>query len=115
MQETMRLNLTKQGDALRVDVAGPVDIDTSPTLRQQVLEAWTPGLKSLELDFADVDYISSPGLALLLEFRHWLAKEDAEVRLLAASAQVREVLATCRLDTLFFPDVNSGPQVPVAG
>jgi anti-sigma B factor antagonist len=111
----MKVRLEQREQGLKAAVAGPVDIDTSPALRQQVLEAWPSDGKLLELDFAGVDYLSSPGIAVLLEFRHVLAKDGADVRLTAASPRVREVLATCRLDTLFLPDGEDGPRVPIAG
>lgn len=115
MQATMKATIATVKQTLCVQVKGPIDIDTSPALREQVMRAWTAAHLRLELDFAQVDYISSPGIALLLEFRHTLARQDAAVSLTSASPQVREVLATCRLDAMFLPDDNGGTTVPAAG
>jgi anti-anti-sigma factor len=115
MQAAMNAQIATQGTMLLVKVTGVVDIDTSPLLHDKVFAAWTPDLTRMELDFSGVDYISSPGIALLLEFRHMLQKQNAEVVLVAASKQVREVLAMCRLDSMFLPDCDGGTTVPAAG
>jgi anti-anti-sigma factor len=115
MQATMQSQIIRDGNSLRVSVSGPVDIDTAPILRAHVQQAWTRTLNRLELDFTRVDYMSSPGIALLLEFRHWLARDNVAVLLTAASPRVREVLATCRLEAMFLPEDHGDTHVPVAG
>lgn len=115
MQATMNAQISTQGTTLLVKVTGAVDIDTSPLLHDQVFAAWSTALTRLELDFSGVEYISSPGIALLLEFRHTLQKQNAGVALIAASKPVHDVLAMCRLDTMFLPSGNGGTSVPAAG
>jgi anti-anti-sigma factor len=115
MQTTMQVQIVRTGKTLRILVSGPVDNETTPQLRTQVQQAWTRSLQRLELDFAAVDYISSPGIALLLEFRQWLARDHVPVQVTAASIRVKEVLATCRLDGLFLADGNDETRVPAAG
>jgi len=114
MHATLQTQYATVGETLKVRVIGAVDIDTTPGLREELQQAWHPGLKWMELDFSGVQYISSPGIALLLEIRQLLAKDDATVALTAASPQVREVLTTCRLDGMFLPDGHSGPPVSAA-
>lgn len=114
MQATMQSQIVRDGDRLRVSVSGPVDIDTAPVLRMHVQQAWSRMLQRLELDFANVDYISSPGIAVLLEFRHWLARDNVPVVLTAASPRVREVLATCRLEAMFLPGDHGDTPVSAA-
>jgi anti-anti-sigma factor len=115
MQTTMQVQIVRTGKTLQVQVSGPIDFETAPHLRTQVQQAWTRSLQRLELQFAAVDYISSPGIALLLEFRQWLARDHVPVQVTAASIQVQEVLATCRLDGLFLAEGNDGTRVPAAG
>ncbi|MDZ4685518.1 MAG: STAS domain-containing protein [Planctomycetaceae bacterium] len=114
MHATLQTQYSTVGETLKVHVIGAIDVDTSPALREQLQLAWKSGLKAMELDFSEVQYISSPGIALLLEIRQLLAKDNATVSLSAASPQVREVLATCRLDTMFLPDGHSGPPISAA-
>ncbi|HUQ68216.1 MAG TPA: STAS domain-containing protein [Planctomycetaceae bacterium] len=114
MHATLQTQYSTMGETLKVRVIGAVDVDTSPAFREELQQAWNPSLKLMDLDFSEVQYISSPGIALLLEIRQLLAKDNAAVVVSAASQQVRDVLTTCRLDTMFLPDGHSGPPVSAA-
>lgn len=61
----MKIAQDRNGDKLTIFVAGRLDTTTAPEL-DDVVKASLPGIKSLTFDFADLQYISSSGLRVLL-------------------------------------------------
>ena len=58
------INSTENGKAAFA-LEGRLDTNTSPELEKELREA-LPGVNALELDFENLDYISSAGLRVLL-------------------------------------------------
>ncbi len=61
------MNIVKKqdGSTLVIAASGRIDTTTAPEL-EAVINQSIEGITSLELDFADLDYISSAGLRVLL-------------------------------------------------
>ncbi|GHU42508.1 anti-sigma factor antagonist [Clostridia bacterium] len=62
------MNITRelQGDTLVLKLSGRLDTTTSTSLQSEILASFTGGKIHLELDFADIVYVSSAGLRVLL-------------------------------------------------
>ena len=61
----MEIRKTKNGDTLTLELSGRLDTTTAPQL-EKTLKTDISDVKSLEFDFASLDYISSAGLRVLL-------------------------------------------------
>ena len=61
----MTIKDKKENEKLTVYIDGKIDTTTSPDLMEYLQEAMK-GVKELEFDFENVDYISSAGLRVLL-------------------------------------------------
>ena len=61
----MEITKTQEGSTLNLTLIGRLDTVTSPQL-QDVLDDSTENASSLILDFAQLDYVSSAGLRILL-------------------------------------------------
>lgn len=61
----MTITETRTPEKVTLAVEGRVDTNTSPELQDAILKAFQKG-NCLELDFAQLDYISSAGLRALL-------------------------------------------------
>jgi len=61
----MTIKQKKENDKLTVYIEGRIDTATSPVLSEH-LQRELDGVKDLELDFQNVEYISSAGLRVLL-------------------------------------------------
>ena len=61
----MTIKKELQGSTLNVSVAGRLDTTTAPQLEEE-LDASLDGIEELNLDFKDLEYISSAGLRVLL-------------------------------------------------
>ena len=62
----MEITKTRNGDDLTIAVKGRLDTTTSPQLEEE-LEPELGKVKTITFDFADLDYISSAGLRILLQ------------------------------------------------
>ena len=70
----MQINKTQNDSNLTLELAGRLDTNTAPSLEAE-LGANLEGVTSLTLDFADLEYISSAGLRVILS-----AQKDMNVR-----------------------------------
>jgi anti-sigma B factor antagonist len=64
----MDLSLSTHEDAgtLIVDIAGEIDVYTSPKLREQLVALVGEGARQLVVDLEDVEFIDSTGLGVLV-------------------------------------------------
>lgn len=87
------INVTfqKNGDTLTVIPEGRLDTATSPLLEQKM----NPELGSAQhliMDFAQVDYISSSGLRLLLAAHQNMEERGGDLRMIHVNEYIRDVL-----------------------
>ncbi len=74
----MTIHLTSNGTGLKVDLSGRLDTSTAPEL-ENTLKANFDGLTALVLDFANLEYISSAGLRVLLAAQKVMNKQGEMV------------------------------------
>ena len=61
----MEIKKIQNGDTCVLTLSGRIDTITSPQLQESLMET-VSSATSIELDFAQVDYVSSAGLRVLL-------------------------------------------------
>ena len=71
----MKLNKEMNGKELTIEIEGRVDTMTSPELDQMINDS-AKNAESLVLDFANVEYISSAGLRVLLKAHKAMSKKS---------------------------------------
>ena len=91
-----------------VALTGDVDLQSSPTVRQQLLECLEKH-KRLVVDLGAVSYIDSSGVASLVEAFQVSRKKAAYFALASVSPAAMRVLSLARLDKVFtiHADVNA--------
>ena len=82
-------------------VTGRIDAHTSPEFEQSCRAELDRGVRRLAVDLAEVAYMSSAGLRVLLATLKRLSADDGEMVLLAPRANVREVLDVSGFSSLF--------------
>lgn len=75
---------------LILSLSGRLDTSTAPQLEAEIKNSYA-GIKRLELDFAEVDYVSSAGLRVLLSAQKTMQKQG-ELILKNVPDTVMEVL-----------------------
>jgi len=75
----MEITKTLEGDTLTVAINGRINTNTAPEFEAALADL--DGVKHLVLDFADVAYISSAGLRVVLKTRKTITRQgDMVVR-----------------------------------
>jgi anti-sigma B factor antagonist len=84
-----------------VSLAGEIDFSVTPQVRTRLMEVMEAGAPELTLHLADLAYIDSSGLALLIETRKILAEAGRTVRIADISPQVRKLFNLTQLGEYF--------------
>ena len=74
----MNIEIEKSDDTLLLKVSGRIDTLTAPEL-EKALKENIGSVSSLVIDFADLDYISSAGLRVLLAAQKTMNKQGTMV------------------------------------
>ena len=75
----MQINKNLGGATLTLDIEGRIDTTTAPALEGELKRSVTSDVKNLVLDFANVEYISSAGLRVLLAAQKVMKKQGSMV------------------------------------
>lgn len=104
-------------DALHIVVKGRLDGYWSGHLGQSLEESIQAGNHRVDLDLGGVDYLSSAGVRILLQFYKKLRSIKGQLRIPTASPQVRLVLETSGLDALLsgISSGQAGAETPSPG
>ena len=79
----------RDGNALTVRLQGRLDIKSSPELEAELMPQ-LEGVSSLAIDLAQVDYVSSMGLRLLLALQKRMTKQG-DMRVVNVADSVMEL------------------------
>lgn len=96
----MALEITEKDGANIVALSGDVDLQTSPAVRQGLLECLEKHDKVV-VDMSQVNYIDSSGVASLVEAFQVSRKKGSFFALAHVSAAAMRVLSLARLDKVF--------------
>jgi anti-sigma B factor antagonist len=97
-----------QGGECQVSVAGRLTIDSSPDFRALLLKRLqSPDCRSLIVDFYDVPYVDTSGIATLVEILKTARGARKAFSLTRLQERPRYLMETTRLLHLF-EEVNSG-------
>ena len=92
----------RSGDAILLPLKGEIDLHNSPELRRVLLDLLKQhNPKRLVLNVAEVPYMDSSAIAVLVEALQKLRKGGGKVFLTNLQPRVRGLLEIARLDTIF--------------
>lgn len=86
----MEIEVIQHNKEAELKLKGRLDNTSAPQVQNRLNEI-LPGCSSLKFDFAEVDYVSSAGLRVLLMARKRIGS-SGEVSLLHVNEVVREIL-----------------------
>ncbi|MCW2648658.1 MAG: anti-anti-sigma factor [Pseudonocardiales bacterium] len=93
-------------------LAGEIDMITVPDLRACVLAELQARPLTLVLDFRDVTFFGSAGLAFLIEIRDVAMEQDTELYLTSVTRGVARLLDIVGLAGMFRSDTRPGAATP---
>ena len=85
----LEIKKNKEGSSLDIKVSGRLDTTTAPQLDEEINSS-IEGVDDLKLDFADLEYISSAGLRVLLATQKIMNKQGS-MKVVSVSEPVMEV------------------------
>ena len=85
----LKIDWQSEGEKLMVKLEGRLDTNTAPELESE-LGKNLDGIKELDFDFTDVEYISSAGLRVLLNAQKTM-NQQGEMKLTGVSDMVKEI------------------------
>ena len=97
----MKIKEEKQNGVCICSLEGEVNINTSPELRKVFDDIIKSSEKKVLIDFTNVSYIDSSGLATLIEMFQRLKKIGGSLRLSNMSQKVKNVFEITKLYKLF--------------
>ncbi|MGD0733963.1 MAG: STAS domain-containing protein [Terracidiphilus sp.] len=100
MERKLEFSTRTERDTVIVDVAGQIDLGTSPALRKTVLES-LKSTQRLAINMTRVEYIDSSGIASLVEVLKEGRKAGKRVMLFGVAGAVLQVLHLTRLTGVF--------------
>ena len=86
----MEIKKEQNGDALTIALVGRLDAVTAPEL-DKVVQSGLNGIKDLIFDFAELVYVASAGLRVLLVAQKRMKKQGT-MKLVHVRKEVKEVL-----------------------
>jgi anti-sigma B factor antagonist len=92
---------SRQDDVATLKLSGEIDLHVSPRLRAVLMELAAEKTPALLLDFSDVQYIDSSGLATLIEYVRECKAYGGNVALFGLQPKVKMVFELVRLNELF--------------
>ncbi|GAA3821961.1 STAS domain-containing protein [Streptomyces chiangmaiensis] len=115
MAVTLEVAFGERGEWAVLQVAGELDLVTSPVLRQRVHDAVADGRHHVVLDLSDVVFCDSSGVGVLIATRRLIRSCQGRLRLIlpgrsgGEGSHVNRVLAALGVRRLFdvYPDVTS--------
>ena len=84
-----------------LELLGRLDSNTSPEFERKIFEVIDDGTKSVIVNFASLDYISSAGLRVLLKASKELKRSDGKVVLCSMKDYIKEVFEIAGFVSLF--------------
>ena len=110
----MQITTTARGEGADVKLKGRMDAGWSDHVCRALEQCLQSGQHALTLDMAEVDYLSSAGIRVLVLYAKKLKLIQGSFAIINASSQVRRVLELSGLQSLLFraTDSATGPVTP---
>jgi anti-sigma B factor antagonist len=88
-----------------VVVRGEIDVATSPQLRNELNALLARGARNITIEFADVSFVDSSGLGVLVGTYKRLREDDnGSIRIVGAQSSVRKVFEITGLESALLQD-----------
>lgn len=91
MENNLKIEKELEGEKLTVRLNGDLNVLTLPKLQEETNKS-LGGVKELIFDLAEVEYISSSGLRVLLSMESKMRRENGKMILKSVNSSVKEII-----------------------
>lgn len=112
----MECSTTVEGKITVLTLQGDIDLESSPELREVLKKISTSHCPSLLIDFAQVSYIDSSGLATIIEYFQAAQAYKGKLAICSLGPRIKNSFSIVRLDEIFsiYPDAAAARAVLMA-
>jgi stage II sporulation protein AA (anti-sigma F factor antagonist) len=107
----MQLSTEVVGDVGVIGVRGEVDTISAPQLHEAAVAMFGKGARSLVMDCAEIDFIASDGLAVMVRLHNQAHAHGGTVTVRNPSALTYRLMQATCLDTVFEIDGLPDPAI----
>jgi anti-sigma B factor antagonist len=97
----MKIEITEHKGVKVFGLSGDIDMYSSPALRKELMGHVREKAPLLCIDFRDVSYIDSSGIATLVEGLRGMMAHGGKLKLLAIPERIVEIFSFSKLDKVF--------------
>ena len=97
----MEITIDKERNYTILKIKGDVDLYSSPQVRKQILALANKKHANILVDFLEVTYMDSSGVATLVEALQLTNKNGGKLRLFNLDQPIKDVFELSRLDRVF--------------
>ena len=110
---TVAINTVREGATLVAEVGGRIDGSNARSFQKTLEAAFEPSDRAVALDMANLSYISSAGLRVVLMLAKTLMRQRAKLAVCSLSAPIGEVFKISGFDKII-PVHNSRAEAVAA-
>lgn len=97
----MKIEITNNNGLPVLAISGEIDMSTSPALRSHLLEFVHNKTSVLIIDFSDVTYIDSSGIATFVEGLKGMMPYGGKLKFISIPEKIGEIFSFSKLDKVF--------------
>lgn len=87
----MKIDTEREENKLMLKIKGRLDTTTSPELEEALSEEQLEGINNLTLNFAELEYVSSAGLRVLLTVHKRMVAKNGSMVVRKANEGIRQL------------------------
>src|SRR5262245_34494967 len=97
---SLRMSVDRGPEVVVMRLAGELDAETSPALRDELVRLIDGSVPRLDLDLSELRFVDSVGLSVLVSGHHRAKSHDVPYRLVNVAPACRRILEITRLDEI---------------
>ena len=97
----LQLYFNEDKDAWVVEPEGEIDIYTSPSFKNKVLNSYMEKKTDIIIDGKELDYIDSTGLGALISILKAIEEDEHKIHLVNIKPNIKKLFDITELDKLF--------------
>lgn len=101
LSQDFHIFTVNSGPLTTLQIGGVLDLATAPSLREYLVSVIDAGTGDVVIDLADVDFLESSGLSVLVAAFQQLERQGRQLRVVNPSASACRVLQVSGLAAMF--------------
>lgn len=97
----LNYEIENTGETLNIQISGDLDIYSSDDFKNDIKDQLDPGVKNLNIEADELEYIDSNGLGVLMAIYNAIDAEDKTVKISGLKSNVKKIFLITDLDQVF--------------